>query len=78
MATAFDKEGLPEDLLTSKNIGERKLKVSSDSDTNTDSITANLLNEISTTNKDILAQLILLNARIEEAFNTKIEEMDSE
>ena len=26
MATAFDKEGLPEDLLTSKTIGDRKLK----------------------------------------------------
>ena len=74
----FTIKGLPNDLLTDEVVNERKLKVSNDNDRNTDSITASLLNEISVTNKGILSQLILLNARIEEAFNTKIKEMDIE
>ncbi len=71
--TQYNKEGLPEDLIEGN-----ALKVSNANDLNTDSVVAHLLNEISSTNKDILTQLILLNARIEEAFNTKIEEIDIE
>ena len=71
--TLYDDDGIPSILID----GET-LKVSNANDTNTDSVNAHLLNELSVTNKEILNQLTLLNARFEEAFNTKIEEMDIE
>ncbi len=78
MSTIYSKQGLPEDLLTSDIENERRLKVSSASDIDTNSITAQLLSSVVSTNRDVLAQLKLLNARVEEAFNTGIEGKDCE
>lgn len=74
----YEKRGLPEDLLTNKIEGERKVKVSSLSDSDTNSIIAALLSQISSSNNDIRDQLKLLNARFEEAFNTRLEGEDIE
>ena len=74
MSTVFSKQGLPEDLLTSKIEGERKLKVDAD-------LAAQLavaFIESESTNAKMLTQLKLLNARFEEAFNTGLEEKDCE
>lgn len=71
-------KGIPNDLLTNEKVNDRRLKVSNADDLNTNSITAKLLNEVVSTNRQILAQLKLLNARTEEAFNTKIEDIDIE
>lgn len=75
-----DIKGLPNDILTNEVYNERRLKVDSvnANDADPDSVLAHLLSEISSTNKEILTQLTLLNARIEEAFNTKIGEIDIE
>lgn len=71
--TQYNKSGLPGNVIDGD-----KLKVTNQNDIDTNSVTAKLLNEIASTNKNILSQLILLNARIEEAFNTKIEDIDIE
>lgn len=71
--TQYNKSGLPVNVIDGD-----KLKVTNQNDIDTNSVTAKLLNEIASTNKNILSQLILLNARIEEAFNTKIEDIDIE
>lgn len=74
----YEKKGLPEDLLTSKTEGSRSIKVSSLSDSDTNSIIAALLSQISSSINDIRGQLKLLNARFEEAFKTRLEGKDIE
>lgn len=72
--TIYSKQGLPEDLLTSDVEGERKLKV----DANLSEQLATALIESESTNQKILEQLLLLNSRFEEAFNTGLTEADND
>ena len=60
----------PNDLLTSDKIGERAVKVSLDNLSDVEVILLQALNDVSTSLCNISEQIKLLNARVEEAFET--------
>lgn len=66
----------PSDLLTSKKIGERAVKVSLDNLTDVELLIIRAIADLSSSICVIADQSRLLNARIEEAFNTGISEED--
>lgn len=74
--TAYDKEGLPEDLLTSKTIGERELKVSLTDANQTTRIMISAITKMAEQNLELLNEIKLLNARLESAFETGIKSGD--
>jgi hypothetical protein len=74
MSTEYNKKGLPDDLLTSKVYGERRIKV--DADVELQLIKAMI--GLESSNSKILEQMKLLNIRFEEAFDTKLTEADNE
>ena len=55
---------------------EQSVKVTSVNDVELEEPVVNALTELANSNKSILKQLQLLNARFEEAFDTKIEVTD--
>lgn len=71
-------KGIPNDTLTSDIVNERSFKVSIDNLTELYQLTAASLVDSNSVNKKILEQLRLLNNRFEEAFNTKISEIDND
>ena len=66
-------QGIPSDLLTSDYADKRRLKVD-DAALIQQVIEASV--QASSINREILEQMKLLNARFEEAFNTKLNEGD--
>ena len=76
MTTLYHKKGIPDDLLTSNKEGGREIKVAL---TKNNQVSTELLKSLylmRESNKLILNQLELLNARFEEAFQTKINKGD--
>lgn len=69
--TVFDKEGLPEDLISDD--GELKVTLGDESDNINDNI-----RDLLQVNKFILLELRLFNARFEEMAETKINRNDVE
>ena len=72
----FDLTGLPKDLLTSKFEGARSLKVSINEVGELLKTLTLALIESESVNHELLSEVKLLNSRIEEAFNTKIQAGD--
>lgn len=66
----------PNDLLTSDKIGERAVKVEEVNPQDELSPIGSLLFDLVSTSASILEQVRLINARFEEALNTKITEAD--
>ena len=76
MTTLYDKQGLPDDLLTTDIEDEREIKVSPVANEEFEVFFSKILLEQNTISLKILEQLRLLNVRFEEAFDTKIKDGD--